>query len=378
MVLRGDRTFESFFKVKLANKKEGTRVGYQYGIKEFERFCAKLDPPRNLEEIIVEMKHAEPEEVIDTIQDWINTSNTKGNNMRCRVTQVHKYLRYRGVKLDSMDMKDLEYKIELTEERRALQLDEIQKIIEQARPKRKALYITLASTGMTVGEACQIRKGDMDFTQSRIVIDIKAKYTKKDSRPRKVYLSREAERHLKRFLDKIGPNDLVFGESENPALSIAAEQMSLRRIVDNLGINTKYESGLRHITLHAFRAYFFTKAMQKHDIAYAHRLCGHQGHLEMYARWSDEKKLKMFIELEPELYIFMKKPDSEEMYSLKEHIKKQDKEARLILYELNEVAQKTLPRLRKEKDDPVAQKIIKALEKQQKEIDALKQANLSS
>jgi len=76
------------------------------------------------------------------------------------------------------------------------------------------------------------------------------------------------------------------------------------------------------ISLHALRAYFFTKATQKHGIAYAHKLTGHKNQLEEYNRYSDEKKLEMYQQLEPELYVFFKKPESEELKSIKEKLAK--------------------------------------------------------
>jgi len=66
MSLRIKRSLKSFFEVKLANKKEGTRTAYQYAFKDFEKFCLKLDPPRKMEQIVEEMKIADIEEVIDT------------------------------------------------------------------------------------------------------------------------------------------------------------------------------------------------------------------------------------------------------------------------------------------------------------------------
>jgi len=382
MSLRTKRSLKSFFEVKLANKKEGTRTAYQYAFKDFEKFCLKLDPPRKMEQIVDEMKIADVEDVIDTIQHWINTSTTKGNNMRCRVTQLNKYLRYRKIRIDSMDMKDLEYRNGVSEERVAVQLDDLQRICERAQPKRKTLYITLACTGMTVGEACQIRKSDLDFTQSRIIIDIKPKYTKKDSRPRKVFVSKEAERHLKRYLDKMDDNDLIFGESENPKLAIASEQMSFRRTVDLLGLGRKYDTGTRHITLHALRAYFFTKAMQKYDLAYANRLTGHTGNNEVYARWTDEKKLAMFIDLEPELFVFMRKPETEEIISLRNKLESVEQKVG--------VQQKTLLYLDakdEEKKDKLHRDLVKycldnsdAVKMSTKELEDIlnKQGNLSS
>ena len=58
------------------------------------------------------------------------------------------------------------------------------------------------------------------------------------------------------------------------------------------------------ITSHSFRAYFFTAATRKHGENYAHKMTGHGGYLIQYDRYDDETKLKMYLELEPDLVVF--------------------------------------------------------------------------
>jgi len=317
--LKIQRSYDSFFQKKLNKKKPGTVLCYKFSLKDFENFCNK-SLNGSLEETIEELKISDTESIIDILQEWINQTTVRGNNVRVRLSQINNYLYYRGVKIDSRDLKDLEYEQGDPEERRGIKLEELQRICEKAQPLRKALYITLASSGMAIGEAVRIRKSDLDFSQSRIIINIKTSYTKKNKRGRSVFISNEAQRHLQRHLDKLDENALVFGQAEEPGNAIEAEQVAFRRVVDALGLGRKYDSGVRMISLHALRAYFFTKATQKHGIAYAHKLTGHKGYLEEYNRYSDEEKLEMYQQLEPELYVFFKKPESEELKTLRDRV----------------------------------------------------------
>jgi len=52
-----------------------------------------------------------------------------------------------------------------------------------------------------------------------------------------------------------------------------------------LGILEKYPNSSRFVvTIHGFRAYFHTKASQKHGVEYANALDGHGAYLKQYYR----------------------------------------------------------------------------------------------
>ena len=123
-----------------------------------------------------------------------------------------------------------------------------------------------------------------------------------------------------------------------------------------MGLDEKYQtSNYSKITPHTFRAYFFTKAARKHDDNYAHRMIGHGGYLMQYDRMTEEEKLDMYIELEPDLVVYDQTKNKlkieqleeqnasisqirEEVGRLREQLAKQDKK---ILDKLRE--NKTLP-----------------------------------
>ncbi len=50
----------------------------------------------------------------------------------------------------------------------AVTLLEIRKLIDYSKPKRKALYTVLVSSGMRIGETLGLKKRDFDFSQERI------------------------------------------------------------------------------------------------------------------------------------------------------------------------------------------------------------------
>lgn len=315
------RTYQTFFEIKLNKKKEGTRKAYRLALKDFDKFCKK-DMTNSLEALIPEFRKASTDVMIDTLQAWINQNELQSNlNQRGRLLQINSYLYYRGVKIDPRDLKDLEFEDSVSEERVELTDNELRTIIDGANPILKALIFTLSSSGMRVGECCHLVKSDFDLSFSRIAIKIKPKYTKKNSCGRTVFVSKEAEKYLKPILQKLNDNDLVFDTSPTIAHTIINLTVQFRRLIDRIGMDSKYDSGTRQKTLHALRAYFFTKAVQKHGLGYAHKMCGHRGYMEEYNRYSLEKKLEMYLELEPQLFVYEKKPDSEIIKDMKRDYK---------------------------------------------------------
>lgn len=322
------RTYDTFFEEKLAKKKEGTRKQYHYALKSFENFT-KTKHKMNLEQVIKEFRKSKTEKIIDILQNWVNQSNIELRNQKLRVTLVNAYFYYRGIKIDPRDLRDVEFEEGEPEERQALSKEDLMNVVASAKkPIRKALYLSLASSGMAIGESCYIRKKDIDTSQERIKISIQRSYTKRNGRARTVYISKEAGKYLKPILETKQPHDLVFTNSNDPKVTKENEMARFRRLIDSLEIGDRYESGTRTITLHSLRAYFFTKATQKHGLAYAHKMTGHKGYLEEYNRYSEDEKLKMYLELEPELFVFESKPESQDISELKksvEILKKENK-----------------------------------------------------
>jgi len=325
-LLKSHRNYETFFKVKLAAKAEVTRKQYGYALMDFEKYV-KETHDFDLEQAVKEFKKTDVDTIIDTLQGWINKSKIETRNKKARACCVNNYLYYRGVKIDTRDMRDLEYENGAPQDRKGLTIEDMQSILSHCKPQRKALYLAMLSSGMPIEEACSIRKSDLDLSGKRIKITIKPAYTKKKARGRTTFISKEAARALKPFLKNKEANDYVFHNSNDPKVTKENEMQSLRRTVDVLGLGKRYDSGVREITSHCFRAYFFTKAVQVHGENYAHKMTGHKGHLMEYDRYDDQKKLDMYLALEPQLLIFEQPVDSQEVVTLTK--KNQELEAKI-------------------------------------------------
>ena len=289
---------------KISVKAVSTTQNFKATYKSFEKFChEKYD--RSAEEIIQEIPQEKDSEY-DVLQAWVNWLGNSiiPSTIHTRFSSMMGYFHYRGIKMYKEDIKQ---NISLPkipkEEKHPLSLEEIRKIIGEANFKKKALYLTLLSSGMRVGETVQLKKKHFDTSEKRFMIKIPADFTK-TKQARTVFISKEASSAVRTLLKKIDDNDGVFSKHPNPHYAVCAEEMTFKRILNNVGLVEPYESSRTNkITMHSFRAYYFTKATRKHGENYAHMMIGHGGYLMQYDRLTDEEKLEMYLELEPDLLI---------------------------------------------------------------------------
>ena len=297
------RSQESYLE-KMSVKAVSTRMNFKVTYASFNKFCQeKYD--RSAEEIIQEIPQQKESEY-DVLQAWVSwlSKSIIPSTIHTRFSSLKRYFHYRGIKMYKEDIRDnIDLPTISKEEKHPLSLEEIRKIIGEANFKKKGLYLTLLSSGMRVGETVQLKKRHFDLTTKRTMIKIPADYTK-TKEGRTVFISKEATAAIKPLLRKIDDNDGVFSKNKNPHYAVCAEEMTFKRILNNVGLVEPYESSRTNkITMHSFRSYFFTKATRKHGENYAHKMTGHGGYLMQYDRLTTEEKLEMYIELEPDLLI---------------------------------------------------------------------------
>ena len=299
----------------LSTAPESTQINKRYAIKLFEKFVGASYPGRTTKNVIDELcllKKQDSQTYEDALygllQDWINWNQTSGrcnSTIRVAFSNLRKYLFHHGIKTDEQNIKEhLRFGKSTRENRHPLSQVEYQRIIDALarHPIIQGLFLSLGSSGMRIGEALSLKKKDLDLTGIRIKVNIPA--TTKTRTGRTTYLSLEAEKLLRPHLANIGLDDYVFTMKNSNDYSSSVRTM-LSRIVDKLQLVDKYQSNnIRKITTHSFRAYFFTKAARKHGENYAHKIVGHGGYLMQYDRMTEDEKLEMYIELEPDLVVF--------------------------------------------------------------------------
>ena len=332
-------------------------------VKKFTRFLKvsqKMTPDQFCEELLI-MKKQDEEEFINTLysvlQEFIDDMNSEisANSIKTNFAYLRTYLYYLGIRTNPQDIKMmLKFPKISHEERYPLSIEEFRKIVDYFTryPMIRACFLAQLGSGMRISEVLAIRKRDLVFKE-RIQVYIKAKGSK-NLRGRTVFLSKETQEAIEVYLDDLKDDDLVFynGTTENVKNRGVNTLRNLRVCLDRLGLDMKFDSGKYKITTHSLRAFFFTQAVRKHGENYAHRMTGHTGYLMQYDRMTNEEKLQMYIELEPDLSIYDLTKANLEIERLQTLQTKENKELKEELEELKlQLAQQGLDIVDKLKDE---------------------------
>jgi integrase len=356
------KTRESFDE-RISTEPIGTQLCKKYAIKIFGDFVAEKYSGKTIDDIIEELnlirnsqnQQTYEEALYGVLQDWINWNESRGlgnYTIRISFSNLRRYLFHLGIKTHEQDIKEyLRFGKRVKEERHPLSDEEYRNIVSgfSRNPRMQAFLLMLGSSGMRMGEALKLKKKDLDFTTKRVKVNIPA--DTKTRTGRSTYISNEAKRKLEPFLEKMSSEDYIFGK-HGKVPHIHNFSRAMIRMLDKLEMNEKYQSNsFRKISTHSFRAYFFTKAARKHGENYAHRLVGHGGYLMQYDRMTEEEKLQMYLELEPDLVIYDQTKNELEINRLRDKVEGLDElkqEVRKLREQQANSDKKILETIRKE------------------------------
>jgi integrase len=182
----------------------------------------------------------------------------------------------------------------------------------------RALYSTLATSGMRIGEALSLKDGDMDLKSNPVRISIPAKITK-TKEARITFITEEAKSFVEEWLKIRKDNSRLFSFSDSVAQTywfVACEQCKM----------TQRDSSTNRLIYHphSLRKYFRTVGGKINRDA-TEVLMGHKGNQNdpNYRRLEEDDLIKFYKQFEPTITLFS---DAEE-------VKKQVKES-LEEYEL--------------------------------------------
>ena len=226
---------------------------------------------------------------------------------------IKSYLRFcHGIRLTNDDVKDyIKFPKTRKDQREPISLDTLKKIFSYASPEKRALYYTLVSSGMRISEGLSLTRKNFHLDENPVRITIEAEKTK-TKEGRETYITSEAYEKLKPLLEGKSDNDLVFSDCEDIHKAVMKVEHIFGYWRKQLGLTEKYPNSSRFIVnIHSMRAYFHTKASQKHGSDYANALDGHGAYLKQYYREDPKERAKKYKELEPSLFIESVKIESE-------------------------------------------------------------------
>jgi len=299
----------------------------------------------DLESTIIKFKKLDDpdEEMEELLQEWINhlvknkpkKKTLAPQSLKQYVNAVNAYLKYHRFRVE---IRSLKFPKQLQEEKYAITVEEIQKILGVAKWIKQAYYLCLISTGARPKEILGLTKNDVEWRGDKYKALIPAKLTKKGM-SRTVYFSKECNPFLNKIMKEDRTN--LFSHQEDLHDAVSNEDTVFRGYCNKVGFNQRYETTSFHkINLYCFRGFFFTKALDllKNDIA--HALTGHGAYLQVYQRRTEEQKKEIWDEIEPEILVFDQSKKEQKIRDLEVALKQnQDQQ------EINELQKDEIERL---------------------------------
>ncbi len=242
---------------------------------------------------------------------------------------------------------------------RALTLDrvptteELKRILQHLPLNGKTLLMVLASSGMRIGEATQLKISDIDLNKDPPLVMIRGEYTKSGN-SRIAFISSEAkevlqewlrnrEAYLKRAVARSGNH---FKDPKDERIFPYDKIMFNVQLTEALSRTGLYErdSRTRRVTIHphSLRKRFRSLMATAIPVDVVEALMGHEGYLtDAYRKHSEAQLAEFYKKGEPTLAIFN---DGEENARLRDELAQKEKTIQTLLtghtVELIELRQK--------------------------------------
>lgn len=306
--------------VKLA-RSQNTALTYGKALKEFKKVLtkAKIDPETSPADILTEdlvsrfvmhLKSFSPAteqlyvRAIARFYKYLAAERLAEINLPRMDLLIEQRTRKPGIRLPQFPTNEIELVLEFVSDIGSLAADSQ---IERLRAMRdRAFLITLADTGLRVHEACNLRRGDLDWNEGRAIIIGKGdkqavvRFTSRAMRALKDYLSLRAEldggsgKQLT-ALPLFARHDKGTGKKIKPITPTTGRNIVAERVKQALG-----DTGEGHITPHSFRHYFVSMILRSSgNLKLAQALARHENIqiTQRYAHINDDELDKGYYEI---------------------------------------------------------------------------------
>ncbi|RJS72968.1 MAG: site-specific integrase [Candidatus Syntrophoarchaeum sp. WYZ-LMO15] len=259
--------------------------------------------------------------------------------IKVKVAGALEWLRYNDVEFTQRELRALKHKMPDAKgawtEERDLDKETLKKILSHTDEKGRALILTLASSGLRVGEALQIKLDDLDLSTDPTQINVRGEYSKTGGR-RTVFISKEAAEAIKEWL-KVREDYLKSAVNRNRGLLMngaGAKQTDDSRlfpfsdaVVRALWSNALKKAGLYSVDpatgrlkyrIHGLRKFFRSQLALSCPVDIVEALMGHEGYLtEAYRRYTVKQLGEYYLKAEHHVTIF----ESGDLREIKESLR---------------------------------------------------------
>lgn len=302
---------------KFIKAKNGRATYRSWLLKYFEIIDADLN-------IYFSMNRNYNEDILkfaDAIQDWAPA--TRKSSISC----IKNFLMYNNVEIQPKTKYELKERCKgpkAVSQEKIPERADLKEILSFGTVRHKAIFLTMASSGMRPGEAVSITVNDIHLDETPVRIEIPYDITKsKESRI--TFISSEAKHYLKQWL-RIKDSYLTSGRNKadiSDKRVFPFSSQTLREMWNGLTEKAGYDdldersghSKKRHkMTPHKLRKFFKT-SLSNASIPFeiVEALMGHEeGMSAVYRRYSPDQLKQWYLKGEPNLLIF-EMPQNQEM-----------------------------------------------------------------
>jgi len=308
---------------------------------------------------------------------FIQIKDSPPKTIKTYLSAVKSFLAENEVDISEKFWRNLKNKINGS---RALTMDripsneELKSILTHMDAKGKALFLMLASSGMRIGEALQLKLNDIDLESEPAKVNISGKYTKTGN-PRIAFISTEAKEVIKEWF-KVRDDYIKAAAGKSHKYKKSVEDNRIFPFLNNtawcMWKNAVKKAGLDEtdkttnrskLHPHVLRKYFRTKMGAVIPVDIVEALMGHEGYLtEVYRRYSQEQLAEFYLKGEDSLTVFK---DHNGLSKLRKEIEQRNETYDEIINrqaaEIKKLREK-LAEMEQSKDKQLGEMLIRALE----------------
>lgn len=313
--------FEEYIDVVRLARSQNTALTYSKAIKEFNKVLvkAKIDPETSpasmltedyVSKFIMHLKAFAPTteqlyvRAIARFYKFLAAERLAEINLPRLDLLIEQRTRKPGIRLPQFPTNDIERVLNFVSNIASLPGESESERLRAMRDR--AFLLTLADTGLRVHEACNLRRGDIDWNEGRAVIIGKGdkqavvRFTTRSMRSLRDYLSLRAEldggsgKQLT-ALPLFARHDKGTGRKIKPITPTTGRNIVAERVRQVLG-----EKAEGHITPHSFRHYFVSTILRASgNLKLAQKLARHENIqiTQRYAHIDDEELDKGYYEI---------------------------------------------------------------------------------
>ena len=306
--------------VKLA-RSQNTTLTYGKALKEFKKVLvkSKIDPETSpastltedmISKLVMHLKSFSPatEQVyvraVARFYKYLAAERLAEINLPRMDLLIEQRIRKSGIRLPQFPTNEIERVLEFVSDAASLTTESENERLRAMRDR--ALLLTLADTGLRIHEACNLRRGDLDWNEGRAIIIGKGdkqaviRFTTRAMRALKDYLSLRAEldggsgKQLT-ALPLFARHDKGTGKKIKPITPTTGRNIVAERVKQALGSEAE-----GHITPHSFRHYFVSTILRSSgNLKLAQALARHENIqiTQRYAHLDDDELDKGYYEI---------------------------------------------------------------------------------